>query len=149
MTLDHPLTIVVDGQVLDLNLMPAEPLVRAVIVSLFTWRRANADDELPGNELMGWWADTYADVPDDRIGSRLWLLSRSVLSAKTVVDAKDYATEALQWLLDDGVASAVQATGQRIGLNALGLTCVITRKDTGQVLDLRFADVWSFLKNAA
>ncbi|WP_200894101.1 phage GP46 family protein [Xanthomonas sp. MUS 060] len=52
------------------------PLVRAVLISLFTWRRANADDTLPDPRgfRMGWWGDTYPVVANDRIGSRLWLL---------------------------------------------------------------------------
>ncbi len=148
MTPDQPLTVVIDGQTAALGLMPAEPLVRAVVVSLFTWRRAANDDELPADDLMGWWGDTYADVDGDRIGSRLWLLWRATLTTDTLSRARDYATEALQWLLDDGVATSVQVKTQRLGLTSLGLTCLITRADNGQLLDLRFNDVWGFL-NAA
>ena len=148
MTPDQNLTIVVDGQPVSLDLVVPEPLVRAVFVSLFTWRRAADDDALPGDELMGWWGDTYADVAGDRIGSRLWLLWRETLTADTLARARDYATEALQWLLDDGVATSVQVTTQRVGLTALALNCQITRADTGQLLALRFHDVWGFL-NAA
>ena len=51
---DQPLTVVIDGRSFPLGLDGADPLVRAVVVSLFTWRRANADDELPGDLRMGW-----------------------------------------------------------------------------------------------
>jgi phage gp46-like protein len=146
---DHPLTVIVDGQQISTGTVPDEPLVRAVIVSLFTWRRANPDDELPSTDLMGWWGDSYADVQGDRIGSRLWLLSRAVLTADTVRRAEEYVREALQWLLDDQVATSLQVSAQRVGLSALSVSVLVTRAESGQVVSLRFADVWSYLKNAA
>lgn len=146
---DQPLSVVIDGRELSLGMMPTEPLVRAVVVSLFTWRRANPDDELPASDLMGWWGDSYAEIAGDKIGSRLWLLSRSALSQDTVRSAQEYAEEALQWLLDDQVATSVTVTSSRLGVHSLGLTVVVTRAESGQVLNLRFADVWSYLKNAA
>jgi len=146
---DQPLSVVIDGRELSLGMMPTEPLVRAVVVSLFTWRRANPDDELPASDLMGWWGDSYAEIAGDKIGSRLWLLSRSTLTQDTVRRAQEYATEALQWLLDDQVATSVTVTSSRLGVHSLGLTVVVTRAESGQVLNLRFADVWSYLKNAA
>lgn len=146
---DQPLNVVIDGRELSLGMMPTEPLVRAVVVSLFTWRRANPDDELPASDLLGWWGDSYAEIAGDKIGSRLWLLSRSTLTQDTVRRAQEYATEALQWLLDDQVATSVTVTSSRLGVHSLGLTVVVTRAESGQVLNLRFADVWSYLKNAA
>jgi len=146
---DQPLSVVVDGRDLSLGMMPTEPLVRAVVVSLFTWRRANPDDELPASDLMGWWGDSYAEIAGDKIGSRLWLLSRSTLTQDAVRRAQEYATEALKWLLDDQVATSVTVTSSRLGVHALGLTVVVTRAESGQVMNLRFADVWSYLKNAA
>jgi phage gp46-like protein len=91
---DQPLTIVIDGQTISLCLNSTEPLVRAVIISLFTWRRANPSDDLPGVgtqvQRMGWWGDSFPVVPNDRIGSRLWLLSRAKLTSETVARAKEY-----------------------------------------------------------
>jgi phage gp46-like protein len=55
-----------------------EPLVRSIIISLFSWKRAGEDDVLPGKSRMGWWADSYND-DEPPIGSKLWLLSREVL----------------------------------------------------------------------
>jgi hypothetical protein len=31
-----------------------EPLVRSIIISLFSWKRAGEDDVLPGKSRMGW-----------------------------------------------------------------------------------------------
>ena len=142
---DQPLTIVVDGQTTALGLASQEPLVRAVIISLFTWRRANADDVLPGSERMGWWGDTFSTVPNDRIGSRLWLLSREKLTARTVLRARRYAEEALAWLVKDGVAARVEVSAERQGLFTLALGVRVYKSD-GKPMDIRFADAWSFMQ---
>lgn len=142
---DQPLTVVIDGQTIKLGLDSAQPLVRAVIVSLFTWRRANPDDPLPGDLRMGWWGDSFPSTPNDRIGSRLWLLSRSTLTPETVARAREYALEALQWLIDDGVAARVEVEAERQGLQALAIGCRIYKSDGTVPLDVRFTDVWGFL----
>ena len=121
------------------------PLVRAVIISLFTWRRANPDDVLPGNERMGWWGDSFPTVPNDKIGSRLWLLSREKLIPSTVQRARRYAEEALAWLVKDGVAARVEVEAERQGLSTLALGVRVFKSD-GKPMDIRFPDAWSFLQ---
>lgn len=137
----QPITIVIDGITINAGMHPPEGLARAVIVSLFTWRRALPGDVAPGEAMQGWWGDTTAEQAGDRIGSRLWLLIREKLTARTVARAEEYAREALQWLVDDGVASRVEVEAQRIGLDRLGLACRIWRAD-GIRLDLRFDNLW-------
>lgn len=146
MLADQPLIITLDGRQVPLGLQSTDPLVRAVIVSLFTWRRANPDDALPGSDRMGWWGDTYAPVLGDRMGSRLWLLTRSALLTETVTRAREYASEALQWLIDDGVAQRVEVQAERQGTDRLALSCVITRVASGDTLNLRFDNVWSLIR---
>jgi phage gp46-like protein len=146
---DQSLTIVVDGQTISLGLDSAEPLVRAVIISLFTWRRANPSDDLPGvgpqAQRMGWWGDSFPVVANDRIGSRLWLLSRAKLTNETVARAKEYADEALKWMVDDGVAARVDVDAVRIGLSTLGMACRIYKSEEKLPVDIRFTNVWEFL----
>lgn len=122
----------------------SDNLPRAVLISLFTWRRANPDDDLPATNKYGWWGDTYAAEFNDRIGSRLWLLSRSKLTNETQLKAQEYATEALQWLTDDGVADSVQITAERESMNTLALQIIITRGDNS-ALNIRFINVWDYI----
>lgn len=92
-----------DWQLTPTSLALGDALEAAVIVSLFTDRRARPDDKLkPGEDPRGWWGDAYAGRP---IGSRLWLLLRSARTTETLRRAKDMIAEALQWLLDDELAS--------------------------------------------
>lgn len=101
-------------------------LTRAVLISLFTWRRALTDDPVDDEELFGWWGDSYPDIADDRIGSRLWLLRRVKLTDATQRDAEFYANEALRWLLADGHAIAIEITSEKADISRLNLTVILT-----------------------
>lgn len=122
-----------------------EQLIRAVIISLFTWRRANADDQVEG-ERMGWWGDV-AEPPEvnDKIGSRLWLLSREKILPETFIRAKRYGYEALEWLIVDGVASKVDVTAERYGSEGLAMICKIYRVD-GTTVELTFNNAWEIIR---
>jgi len=91
----------------------------AVIISLFTDRRANNDDVLPdpnSTDKRGWWGDLASpDVEGDRIGSRLWLLSREKTVETTVPKTKGYITESLEWMLDDKIAKKIDVEVERQG----------------------------------
>lgn len=97
------------------NILTDEGLETAAFISLFTRRAALPDDVLPEPQAPrgGWWADPYADVEGDLIGSRLWLLSRSKASQATVNLARLYAEEAVQWMVEDGIAESVTAEAER------------------------------------
>lgn len=137
--------VTIDGVPINLGMHPDQPLIRAVLISLFTWRRANADDPLPGLDRFGWWGDNFASEANDRIGSRLWLLAREKMQQTTANRAKEYAEEALEWLINDGVAARVDVEAERQGTDRIALACRIYRTaPTGVVLDLRFSDLWSF-----
>lgn len=137
------MTITVNG-VESTSLEQADALVRAVIISLFTWRRANAEDVVEG-QRMGFWGDELTPVePNDRIGSRLWLLAREKVLPTTFIRAREYALEALQWLKDDGIASKIEVIAERFGMNGLALVCVIYKTD-GTSESLRFDNAWEFI----
>jgi phage gp46-like protein len=117
-------------------------LKTAVIISLFTDRRANADDALPsGDDRRGWWGDTLADVSGDKIGSRLWLLNREKQLSSVLVRAREYAIEALQWLVEDGAARSINATADIVRQGVLGLTIEIARPN-GTVAKYSFDNFW-------
>ncbi|SDH88323.1 phage GP46 family protein [Roseospirillum parvum] len=126
----------------DLDVATDAGLETAVLVSLFTDRRTNADDRLPDDpspagsvsDRRGWWGDALppgdeagATRPGWRLGSRLWLLSREKQSGETARRAREYAEEALAWLIEDGVAAAVTVTAEWVAPGVLGLGVVIAR----------------------
>ena len=82
------------------NATGASDLQTAVMLSLFTDRQARPDDVIPDSSenARGWWGHPA-------LGSRLWLLERAKATEATRQQAQDYMTEALQWLIDDGVVA--------------------------------------------
>lgn len=98
----------------------------AVLRSLFTDRRAEDDDVLPDplGGARGWWGDAFLPSP---MGSRLWLLGREKILPETLTRARDYAREALQWLVEAGVARSIEVDVLRVELDRLALVVAINR----------------------
>ncbi|HIE1059663.1 TPA: phage GP46 family protein [Serratia marcescens] len=119
-----------------------DKLTRAVVISLFTWRRAEPDDNV--ENPMGWWGDTWPTVQNDRIGSRLYLLRRTTLTNRTPIKAREYVSQALQWLTEDGVAARVDIEAQRTGIEVLSIGVTIWQRD-GTRHNITFDDFWSAL----
>lgn len=118
-------------------------LETAIILSLFTDARASNDDPLPFGESdrRGWWADAFPEVDRDRIGSRLWLLQREKQTQATLNRAREYAEEALAWLIADGVARSVEVASFLVRNGVLGLSVVIQRPDAS-IARFRYETLW-------
>jgi len=117
------------------DLKSDDGLRTAVIISLFSDMRAEDDDELPDgtDNKRGFWADGWPDIEGDKTGSRLWLLSRSKETTDVLVRAEEYAIEALQWLIDDGVAVSVDVTAEHVERTLYGLLIIIKLVTGGSV----------------
>lgn len=126
------------------GLVEDDGLETAVILSLFTDRRANEDDVPPGDpeDRRGWWGDGHADIAGDQIGSRLWLLSREKQTPSVLVRARQYAQEALAWLIDDGIASQVEVEAFIPRNQVLAVNVAITRPARPPVR-YRFDGFWN------
>lgn len=142
---DFAADIALDGA----DLATGSALYTAVVMSLFTWRRALPDDRLPDDVTTrnGWWGDSFSDIDKDRIGSRLWLLWREKITQETINRATEYARESLAWLIEDGIARAVDVETTRNGLHRLDMAITIRRHD-GQDRTLRFENVWAEIERA-
>lgn len=115
-------------------------LETAVTISLFSDRRVK-DEELPApqTDKKGWWGDMFPVVEQDKIGSRLWLLNREKRLPETLRKAEDYSKEALNWLIEDGVASSINVTATYDDLKRLQLAILIS-KPSGR--ESRFQVLW-------
>lgn len=120
------------------GLTTGKAIEAAVLVSLFTDRRAAPDDVVPDGDRRGWWGDSYATSP---IGSRMWLLLRAKRTTETARRAKDYIAEALQWMLDDGVAAKVDVETFWLRQSMLGAVVTIYRHD-GAVVKFDYSWAW-------
>jgi len=101
-------------------------LESAVLISLFTDALADPEDQLPpgqANDRRGWWADSYETDP---IGSKLWQVFWRQTTQDTLNWARDTVQKALQWMLDDNVASDLAIDLQFLGKGRMGMGIVIT-----------------------
>ena len=107
------------------DLAPDAGLYTAVIISLFTDKRAEADAELPdpSGGRRGWWPDTKTQ----KIGSHLWLINREKTLEEVAARAKEYCEAALKWLTDDGIAASVTVETSVIRPNGLQILIEIQR----------------------
>jgi phage gp46-like protein len=116
-----------------------DSLETAIILSLFSDRRAKDDDELPDNsgDRRGWWGDLVPPVEGDQTGSRLWLLRREKNTQDTLNRAREMAEEALQWIIEDGLATKIEVATEAVRREVLGLAIGVT-KPAGAPLALRY-----------
>ena len=125
------------------DLVGDDSLGTEIMVSLFTDVRAEKDELPPEySDLRGWWADALLSMQGDEqgTGSKLWLLRRQKQLESVLVQAEAYARSALQWLIDEGLAGAVNVTAENPVQGTLTLTVSITRSSPSVVQ--RVTDVW-------
>lgn len=105
-----------------------DTLQTAILISLFTDRRAGADDTLPLNvqQRRGWVGDEFVS-PGDAWGSLLWLAHSGKQLDQVAEQARFWAAESLAWMVRDGVASRVDVT----------VAWVVTTSGTAERLALR------------
>ncbi len=117
----------------------------AILLSLFTNRRAGDEDELPQQgDKQGWLGTEILDnlYPEELIlGSKLWLLQRSKIKPDTLSKAKEYAEECLQWLITFNVAERVDVIVSRVNMEMVSIQIDIYRPDDDQ-LSYRYYYNW-------
>ena len=85
------------------------------IMSVFSNRLASESDELPAGTTSrrGYWGDYLLPAIQgamDRLGSKLWTLSREKILSEVVARAKGYVEESLRWKLLTGEVLTVDVT---------------------------------------
>ena len=128
----------VDATFISTGLASGPDLFTAVYISLFTDRRAESSDVIPdgSTDRRGWWGDGGQDY---LIGSRLWLLSRAKQVPQTLLDAKGYCTEALAWMIADGVAAKIDVACSFIGQGAIGILIKLYDQAGGVIASFQWA----------
>ncbi|BFT62373.1 phage GP46 family protein [Pseudomonas moorei] len=120
-------------------------LETAVIISLFTDRRATAEQippEFPQDDLRGYWGDITNASASDQTGSLLWLLAREKELPQTLSRAEQYCREALAWMVDDLVASRIEVAASYYARGVMLLLVDIYRP-TGSAVRFRYNYEWS------
>jgi phage gp46-like protein len=108
----------------------------AILISLFSDRRAEPGDETPDPESgrRGWWGDCLNVDPADRLGSRLWELERRKQIPETRQLFLEFTREALSWMLSDGVAAKIDVSAEWSSSGFLLVYIVVHKPDGERVL---------------
>ena len=122
------------------DLLTGQDLETACLTSLFSDKLATPDfTPTDGTtDRRGWWADLY----DPPLGSNIWQLERAKKTRDTLGSARRYALDALQWLIDDGVARQVFVNTSWLAANMLGIAVAIIRPSGSQT---RFMFGWAWV----
>jgi phage gp46-like protein len=138
----------------DNDLVTHGGLETMVIISMFSDKRAPDGAALPdplNTDRRGWWGDETAEKENDEIGSLLWLLDRSKTTEQNLLAAKTYVEEALQWMIDEGIAAKINVMTERggvIGNDRLEIKVEIIRRD-GEKVAMEFKEAWEVQVNGS
>jgi len=122
------------------DLKPDNSFETAVLISIFSDRFVPVEDLPFGNtDQMGWWADQISKPQTDLIGSRIWTLDRSKVDLNIESSLEEFVREALNWLVEDGIADRLVVTATKISFERVDVECLIFKPD-GDNIPFQF--VW-------
>ena len=123
------------------DLASGHDLETAVAISLFSDRHASPDYVfVDGTQNpRGWWADADNGY---QIGSRIWQYSRATRTTATRLALIDACREALAWMIEEGVASAVAVDAYYVGDSGVQLTVNLTQS-SGTLASLKYQFLWA------
>lgn len=134
-----------DINVIDGDLERCDGLESAVIISLFSWARADASEIDPGTPQYGWWGDKIDEDGSNQLGSKLYLLKRAKITEETIAKAEDYIKQALQWMIEDKVASDISVNLERNSKDLNRVDGIVTITRGNDTKNLRFNDLWAMM----
>ena len=116
-----------------------DTLSRAIVISLFSWRRADEND-IYDQELgrQGWWGDS---LNKDKIGSKLWQLLRNKITSETIYQAEEMVFDALNWLIDDGICTDISVSVERDSNTPDRLNVSIILEQSGKQINYQIKDL--------
>ena len=109
----------------------------SILYSLFGERRANEDEVTEAQLRRGWIGNEGKDFEN---GSKLWLFQQARLTRTNLSRIEDEARKALQWLVDDGFATAIEDVIAAPGPEGLELSINIRR--TRDIVEPRLFKLW-------
>lgn len=128
-----------------MGLAATASIASAIVISLFTDRRAPEGWRPEIQDRRGWWGDAIEAEGEalDPLGSWLWLLENEVVSSNTLALARAYAEAALAWLVSDRVAARVEVVSEiREGSHGINLGVSVFGKTGAAIYAARFDILW-------
>ena len=110
----------------------------AIIVSLFSDKRALASQVLESSLRRGWIGNEF--TPGFEMGSRLWIFSQARLTRDTINAMISIANDALKWMVDDNLAIGIKSDVTLVSGKVV-LQIEITRPDSK--VEKRLFELWN------
>jgi len=107
------------------DLIKEDGFETAILISLFS----DAYVKEPGKlfrEKRGWWAEKLFNKEN---GSKWWILERSNITRQTLRLMEQYGKDALQWMIDDGIAVKIEDLAIKRENNIVDFYLVIYRQN--------------------
>lgn len=143
----------VTGDICDTSTAGLSDLETAVVISLFTDKVVPPDWIFPQkgvlNDPKGFWADSVNGFP---VGSNLWLLRQQSGAPNLLQIARVYCNDALQWLLNSGIATSIVVDTSWIFPNstrAMGIAVTITEPVSNKTTRFQYSWAWQAITNIA
>lgn len=109
----------------------------AILMSIFCERRATASEMPESHRRRGWIGNEQGDGFE--IGSKIWLYEQERITGTTLASMRKQILNALQWLIDDGYAVAIEAS---VTLKNGVVTAETTIERPNSKVDKRFHELW-------
>ncbi len=121
----------------DGDIVTEDQLDTAILVSLFTDRRASSAEVPLPEYRRGWIGDL--ETPGDLYGSMLWLFEQSRLTGQVVARLGNFAQSCLDWMIRDEIATEVSA---RAIVKNQGVDLLIDIKKPNSPAEARVFALW-------
>ena len=118
----------------------------ALNLSMLTYGRAPASRVVKPENRRGWLGNTVSPVIGRNIGSLMWLLNQRRLRQATLNEAISFSREALNWIVEDGLAQKIEVTGTIIPQTGIQLAITITALN-GET-ETYYINLWELTGNA-
>lgn len=96
-----------------------------VIAQLVTRGEISCEEHILKKRDGGWWADSFRPTSDFKSGSKLWSLQWAMVTNEALIMAKQYATQAIQYLLAWGVASTLKVDTKYVSRKVMRLSVTV------------------------
>lgn len=133
-----------DGGIYDIqigddgDILTADSFDTYITVALLTDRRANESEVVESHRRRGWIGNEH--TPGFEIGSKLWIFEQSRLTRTVMNEIEVAALDALQPMVDEGLAESVR--GVELEMTDSGLRLGIEIQRSPSDVERRFFDLW-------
>ncbi len=91
------------------DLKATDSIDTALLMSLFTDKRADSSEIREAGQRRGWFGDLFNDDPNYKTGSKIWLhIDQGIVDEGTLSNINDKALNSLNWMIEDSIVDDIK-----------------------------------------